>query len=51
MDQPLIEALLADKAHPLHAEYMGRALAEARRAFDADEVPIGAVIVHRRATV
>jgi tRNA(adenine34) deaminase len=47
VDQPLIDALLADKSHPLHADYMGRALAEARRAFDADEVPIGAVIVHR----
>ena len=47
MDQPFIEALLADRTHPLHADYMGRALAEAQLAYDADEVPIGAVVVHR----
>jgi len=29
-----------------HIEYMSKALAEARRAFDMGEVPIGCVIVH-----
>ena len=48
MDQPLIEAMLADKAHPLHAYHMGLALGEAGRAYDEAEVPIGAVIVHRQ---
>ena len=48
MDQPLIETLLADKGHPLHLYHMGRALEEAEQAFDAEEVPIGAIIVHRQ---
>ena len=30
-----------------HEFYMKQALAEARKAFDEDEVPVGAVIVHR----
>jgi len=48
VDQPLIEALLADKSHPLHAYHMGLALEEAGQAYDEAEVPIGAVIVHRQ---
>jgi tRNA(adenine34) deaminase len=36
---------LTDPRHPFHVEHMGRALEEARIAFDADEVPVGAVIV------
>ena len=48
MEPSLIETLLADKDHPLHAYHMGRALEEAEQAFDAGEVPIGAVIFHRR---
>jgi tRNA(adenine34) deaminase len=30
-----------------HAQWMKIALQEAQRAFDADEVPVGAVIVHK----
>ncbi len=36
---------LTDPRHPFHIEHMERALEEARIAFDADEVPIGAVVV------
>jgi len=35
----------ADPLHPAHVKHMEMALAEARIAFDADEVPVGAVIV------
>ena len=31
----------------LHELYMKQALIEARKAYDADEVPVGAVIVHK----
>ena len=48
VDQPLIDALFADKSHPLHAVHMGPALEQAQQAYDAAEVPIGAVIVHRQ---
>lgn len=47
MEQSLIEAMISDNSHPLHADFMGRALAEAQLAYDAAEVPIGAVILHR----
>jgi tRNA(adenine34) deaminase len=36
---------LADPQHPLHVKHMEMALAEARVAFDEDEVPVGAVVV------
>jgi len=36
---------LSDPRHPSHVEHMEMALAEARLAFEEDEVPIGAVIV------
>lgn len=39
---------LSDPRHPFHIEHMRMALDEARAAFDADEVPVGAVIVHVR---
>ena len=36
--------------HP-HDQWMGRALDQARRAFEADEVPIGAVVVHEEQVI
>jgi tRNA(adenine34) deaminase len=36
---------LTDPRHPFHLEHMEMALEEARLAADADEVPVGAVIV------
>jgi tRNA(adenine34) deaminase len=36
--------------HP-HDEWMRRALDQARRAFEADEVPIGAVVVHEEQVI
>src|SRR5882757_4314517 len=36
---------LTDPRHPFHLEHMAMALDEARTAFGADEVPVGAVIV------
>jgi tRNA(adenine34) deaminase len=38
---------LSDPRHPLHVAHMEMALAEARAAASADEVPVGAVIVSR----
>jgi len=38
---------LSDPRHPLHVAHMEMALAEARAAAAADEVPVGAVIVSR----
>ncbi len=32
---------------PTHQDYMKLALAEAQKAFDKDEVPVGAVVVHK----
>jgi tRNA(adenine34) deaminase len=43
----VIDLLLSDPAHPLHLLHMEMALEEARAAYDEEEVPIGAVIVHR----
>jgi tRNA(adenine34) deaminase len=40
-----LELTLTDPRHPFHIHHMEMALAEAGRAGDADEVPIGAVIV------
>jgi tRNA(adenine34) deaminase len=37
---------LRDPRHPFHVAHMEMALEEARIAWDEDEVPIGAVIVH-----
>jgi tRNA(adenine34) deaminase len=45
MDPTPFDLPLTDPRHPFHVEHMERALEEARIAFDADEVPIGAVIV------
>jgi tRNA(adenine34) deaminase len=41
-----LEALLADPGHPFHLLHMEMALEEAELAYAADEVPIGAVVVH-----
>jgi tRNA(adenine34) deaminase len=40
--------LLADPDHPFHHHHMDRALEEARKAYQAAEVPIGAIILHPR---
>lgn len=42
-----LDALMADPHHPLHHLFMEAALDEARAAYAEDEVPIGAVVVHR----
>lgn len=36
-----------DSLHPVHVDFMHRALREAEQARAEDEVPVGAVIVHR----
>lgn len=41
-----VDLLLSDPRHPLHVFHMQMALEEAEMARDADEVPVGAVIVH-----
>jgi tRNA(adenine34) deaminase len=38
---------LSDPRHPFHLAHMEMALEEAAAAFEEDEVPVGAVIVHR----
>jgi tRNA(adenine34) deaminase len=43
----VIDLLLTDPAHPFHALHMEMALEEARAAYAEEEVPIGAVVVHR----
>lgn len=43
----MIDLLLTDPAHPFHALHMEMALEEARAAYEEEEVPIGAVVVHR----
>jgi tRNA(adenine34) deaminase len=43
----VIDLLLTDPAHPFHALHMEMALEEARAAYEEEEVPIGAVVVHR----
>jgi tRNA(adenine34) deaminase len=45
MDLDPFNLPLTDPRHPFHVEHMIMALDEARVAFDADEVPVGAVIV------
>jgi tRNA(adenine34) deaminase len=40
-----LELTLTDPRHPFHVHHMEMALAEAGRAFEEDEAPIGAVIV------
>jgi tRNA(adenine34) deaminase len=40
------DLLLADPRHPFHLLHMEMALEEAQAAFDEDEVPVGAVVVH-----
>jgi tRNA(adenine34) deaminase len=50
MDNPPGSDELNDPLAP-HDVWMRHALEEARRAFDADEVPVGAVIVHGRRLV
>jgi tRNA(adenine34) deaminase len=42
-----LDLSLSDPRHPFHLAHMERALAEARAAAEEDEVPVGAVIVHR----
>lgn len=45
MDFASLDLSLSDPRHPFHLEHMAMALEEARLALDADEVPVGAVIV------
>jgi tRNA(adenine34) deaminase len=40
------DLLLSDPRHPFHLMHMEMALEEAQAAFDEEEVPIGAVVVH-----
>ena len=46
MDPLSFDLPLTDPRHPFHVAHMEMALEEARMAWDEDEVPIGAVIVH-----
>lgn len=46
MDLP-IDVPLSDPRHPFHVLHMQMALEEARIASDHEEVPVGAVVVHR----
>jgi tRNA(adenine34) deaminase len=48
MDDLPFDLPLTDPRHPFHIEHMKMALDEARSALEADEVPVGAVIVSRR---
>ncbi|MGL4551250.1 MAG: nucleoside deaminase [Gemmataceae bacterium] len=41
-----MDELFTDPGHPFHHHHMEMALEEARAAYDAAEVPIGAVVVH-----
>jgi tRNA(adenine34) deaminase len=43
--QALEAQTFADPHHPFHLYHMGLALAEAKAAADADEVPVGAIII------
>ncbi len=45
MDLSPFDLLLTDPRHPFHVAHMEMALEEAATAADADEVPVGAVIV------
>ena len=45
MDLSSFDLLLSDPRHPFHIEHMEMALEEAALAADADEVPVGCVIV------
>src|SRR5262245_20142408 len=47
MEEPIIEVSLDDPRHPFHVFHMEQALREAEAAFAEQEVPVGAVIVHR----
>jgi tRNA(adenine34) deaminase len=46
MQPTMFDPLLSDPRHPFHVLHMEMALEEAQFAFDEEEVPIGAVIVH-----
>lgn len=46
LDLSLLAIPFTDARHPLHELHMGLALEEAQRAAAADEVPVGAIIVH-----
>jgi tRNA(adenine34) deaminase len=46
VDPATLDQLLSDPQHPFHLLHMEMALEEAQAAFDSDEVPVGAVIVH-----
>lgn len=41
-----LQDLLTDPSHPFHLLHMEMALDEAQTAYDQEEVPIGAVVVH-----
>ncbi len=47
-DRLALDLMGADPRHPFHEMHMEFALEEAAIAFEADEVPVGAVIVHPR---
>jgi tRNA(adenine34) deaminase len=47
VDPANLPQLLTDAAHPFHVLHMEMALDEARAAYAEEEVPIGAVVVHR----
>jgi len=42
------DLLASDPRHPLHEYHMAQALEQAEMARDADEVPVGAIVVHPR---
>jgi tRNA(adenine34) deaminase len=46
VDLTAFDLLLTDPRHPFHVLHMEMALEEAQAAFDEEEVPIGAVVVH-----
>lgn len=48
MDWSPLDLALSDPRHPFHVAHMEMALEEAETAADADEVPVGAVIVSMR---
>jgi tRNA(adenine34) deaminase len=42
----MFDLTLTDPSHPFHLHHMGLCLTEAEAAYEEDEVPIGALIVH-----
>jgi tRNA(adenine34) deaminase len=46
VDPSAFDLMLRDPRHPFHVLHMEMALEEAQAAYDEEEVPIGAVVVH-----